>query len=123
VEIINLIDVLITLVAFFLLTTVFAGQQDTLRVNLPQLEAMATTHPQAAVILIEMDTDHHLYLNKQAAPICREDLRSFLQQMTRSDLTVTIQADQACRYEEVIRLLDLVQQSGVDRAGLEVRRN
>ena len=40
VEIINLIDVLITLVAFFLLTTVFADQLDQLQVNLPQVEAV-----------------------------------------------------------------------------------
>ena len=123
VEIINLIDVLITLVAFFLLTTVFAEQQDHLRVNLPQVEAAATNHPSATGILIEMDTSHNLYLNKQAVPLPREELRAFLQKTIRPDLTVTIQADKDCSYEEVIRLLDLVQQCGIHRAALEVRRN
>ncbi|HEY8344037.1 MAG TPA: biopolymer transporter ExbD [Bacillota bacterium] len=123
VEIINLIDVLITLVAFFLLTTVFADQRDYLRVNLPQVEEAGVTHPLSTGILIEMDEKNNIYLNKPGQPVPKEELIRFLRKNAGRDLMVTIQADKACNYEEVIRLLDLVRQCGYSRAALEVRRN
>ena len=122
VEIINLIDVLITLVAFFLLTTVFADQLDQLQVNLPQVEA-GVTHPVSTGILIEMDKKNNIYLNEPGQHVSKEELIRFLQKNAGRDLTVTIQADKDCNYEEVIRLLDLVRQCGYSRAALEVRRN
>ncbi|HHU50565.1 MAG TPA: biopolymer transporter ExbD [Firmicutes bacterium] len=122
VEIINLIDVLITLVAFFLLTTVFADQLDQLQVNLPQVEA-GVTHPVSTGILIEMDKKNNIYLNEPGQHVSKEELIRFLQKNAGRDLTVTIQADKDCNYEEVIRLLDLVRRCGYSRAALEVSRN
>ena len=123
VEIINLIDVLITLVAFFLLTTVFANQRDHLRVNLPQVDEAGVTHPSSRGILIEMDEKNNIYLNKHGQPVPKEEFIHFLQENVGHDLTVTIQADKDCNYEEVIRLLDLVRRCGYSRAALEVSRN
>lgn len=126
VEIINLIDVLITLVAFFLLTTVFADYKDRLRVNLPQVEQTSVNHPSSTGILIEMDAGSNIYLNGQNHPVTKEELLGFLQERQgRIDeyLGVTIQADKDCSYENVIRLLDLVRRSGYNQAVLEVRRD
>ena len=122
VEIINLIDVLITLVAFFLLTTVFADQRDYLRVNLPPVEEAGVTHTLSTGILIEMD-EKNIYLNEPGQHVSKEELIRFLQKNAGRDLTVTIQADKDCNYEEVIRLLDLVRRCGYSRAALEVSRN
>lgn len=123
VEIINLIDVLITLVAFFLLTTVFADYRDHLRVNLPQVEQTSVNHPSSTGILIEMDAGSNIYLNGQNHPVTKEELLGFLQERIDENLGVTIQADKDCSYEDVIRLLNLVRRSGYNQAALEVRRN
>lgn len=123
VEIINLIDVLITLVAFFLLTTVFADYRDHLRVNLPQVEQTSVNHPSSTGILIEMDAGSNIYLNGQNYPVTKEELLGFLQERIDENLGVTIQADKDCSYEDVIRLLNLVRRSGYNQAALEVRRN
>ena len=123
VEIINLIDVLITLVAFFLLTTVFADYRDHLRVNLPQVEQTSVNHPSSTGILIEMDAGSNIYLNGQNYPVTKEELLGFLQERIDENLGVTIQADKDCSYEDVIRLLNLVRRSGYNQAALEVRKN
>ena len=123
VEIINLIDVLITLVGFFLLTTVFADYRDHLRVNLPQVEQTSVNHPSSTGILIEMDAGSNIYLNGQNYPVTKEELLGFLQERIDENLGVTIQADKDCSYEDVIRLLNLVRRSGYNQAALEVRKN
>jgi biopolymer transport protein ExbD len=118
VEIINLIDVLITLVAFFLLTTVFANNQRQLGIDLPQARQTQVTSAAVPKLLVQLDRSRRLYLNQ--LPVGEADLAVALNQQP-SGAVVLIEADRNCPYGAIVRLVDLVKQSRLTRIGLKVR--
>ncbi|MGD8400801.1 MAG: biopolymer transporter ExbD [Bacillota bacterium] len=118
VEIINLIDVLITLVAFFLLTTVFANDQRQLGIDLPRARQTQAVSAAAPKLLVQMDRSRRLYLNRQ--PVGEGDLAVALRRQP-PNAVVLIEADRACPYGVIVRLVDLVQRSRLTRIGLKVR--
>jgi biopolymer transport protein ExbD len=118
VEIINLIDVMITLIAFFLLTTVFAQDQQQLGIKLPAARQSQTLQATARKLQIQLDRQHRLYLDQR--PIREADLLPLLKQQPLN-VVVLIQADQACSYGAIVRLVDLVKQSGLTKVGFGVR--
>src|SRR5690606_33596264 len=75
IEIINLIDVLITLVAFFLLTMVLPENRGQLEIELPRAEEAL---PAAGVkeVVLELTDKHELFLNGQ--PVKWEELAALL---------------------------------------------
>lgn len=118
VEIINLIDVLITLIAFFMFTTIFATKQQQLKIQLP---AVSPSAPNKAEVGIEigLTKDNRIFLagNKMQP----EELLKYLEKNYHSDELIMIKADRDCKYEWVIKLLDLIRSSGLTRVGLQVR--
>ncbi len=119
VDIINLIDVLITLIAFFLFTSVFADHQQQLRVQLP-----AASHTDAdrvpARIEIILTKANEIYCDNRR--IEAGWLLEHLQSKYRGDEVVQIKADRECEYEWVVDLLDTVRSSGLSRVALAVRQ-
>jgi biopolymer transport protein ExbD len=118
VEIINLIDVMITLIAFFLLTTVFAQDQQQLSIKLP-VAKQSQTLPGTVRLRIQLDRRHRLYLDRR--PIREAELLPLLKRQP-ADTAVLIRADQACSYGSIVRLLDLVKASGLTKVGFGVER-
>jgi biopolymer transport protein ExbD len=119
VEIINLIDVLITLVAFFLLTTVFARDRQELGIELPRAEQTRTVERSLPKITVELDKDNRWFV--KGRPVTEEKLGAILQRQP-ARTAVLIRADRSSRYERIIRLMDLIKQTGLDRVGFEVKR-
>jgi len=118
VEIINLIDVLITLIAFFMFTTVFAVNQSQLRIQLPVASDSEPVKGRDG-IEISLTKDNEIFLaERQIQP---EELVAYLKNNCRTNELVMIQADRDCKYEWVISLLEKVKSSGLTRVGLKVR--
>lgn len=118
VEIINLIDVLITLVAFFMLTTVFAKSQSEMAIELPQVRQAQAGETVNAKVVIEVDRQNRIWFEGQS--ILEDELAPKLQRQAAGTVVV-IRADQACRYEAVIRILDLVKNSRLNKVSFEVK--
>jgi biopolymer transport protein ExbD len=119
VEIINLIDVLITLVAFFLLTTVFARDRQELGIELPRAEQTQTVKTSLPKIIIELDKDNQWLI--KGRPVAERELFAILQQQP-AQTAVLIRADRSSRYGRIIRVMDLIKQTGLSRVGFEVKR-
>jgi biopolymer transport protein ExbD len=119
VEIINLIDVLITLVAFFLLTTVFARDRQELGIELPRAEQTQTVKTSLPKIIIELDKDNQWLI--KGRPVAERELFAILQQQP-AQTAVLIRADRSSRYGRIIRVMDLIKQTGISRVGFEVKR-
>jgi biopolymer transport protein ExbD len=119
VEIINLIDVLITLVAFFLLTTVFAQERQELGIELPQAKQTQTVKSALPKIILDLDKDNQWFV--KGRPVSERELSALLQQQP-AQTAVLIRADRSSRYERIIRLMDLLKQTGLTRVGFEVKR-
>ncbi|MGE5606736.1 MAG: ExbD/TolR family protein [Bacteroidota bacterium] len=118
VEIINLIDVMITLIAFFMLTTVFAQEQSRLQIMLPQSK-QAESAAVPSQLLLEMDEESRIYVN--GSIVSPAGLKRILQQ-TSPDTVVAIRGDQAVTYQALIDLLDLLKQYHFTKLSFEVKK-
>lgn len=118
VEIINLIDVMITLIAFFMLTTVFAQEQSRLKIMLPQSK-QAESAAVPSQLLLEIDEESRLYVN--GSIISPAGLKKLLQQ-TSPETVVAIRGDQAVTYQALIDLLDLLKQNHFTKLSFEVNK-
>lgn len=119
VEIINLIDVLITLIAFFMLTTVFAQEQNRLKIKLP-LSKQAESAVVSSKLLLEIDSEARVYAN--GAITSPAGLKRLLQQMS-PETVVAIRGDQAVTYQTIISLLDLLKQYHFTKLNFEVKED
>ena len=118
VEIINLIDVLITLIAFFMFTTVFVVNQGQMRVQLPAASGSESVKGKDS-IEISLTKENEIFLaERQIRP---EELVAYLKDHCHTGELVMVQADRDCKYEWVISLLEKVKNSGMTRVGLRVR--
>lgn len=121
-EIINLIDVLITLIAFFMLTAVFAEKSHRLNIQLPVAKhsgIAATPKKEATKVEIGIDKENRVYYEGQA--IQEEELLTRLRIQNR-ETVVVIRADRECRYGRVVKVLDMVKGCRLSKVALEVRR-
>lgn len=118
VEIINLIDVMITLIAFFMLTTVFAQEQSRLKIMLPQSK-QAESAAVTSKLLLEIDGESQIYVN--GSIISPAGLKRLLQQ-TSPETVVAIRGDQAATYQTLIDLLDLLKQYHFTKLSFEVNK-
>lgn len=118
-EIINLIDVLLTLLAFFMLSTVFATSQNSreIKIQLPRASQGTKAAVQAHIITLELNRNNVLYY--EGRKLRRGELADLFADVPR-ETAVIIRADRSCRYEWVVALLDQIKRSGLNKVGLEV---
>ncbi|NLW47056.1 MAG: biopolymer transporter ExbD [Firmicutes bacterium] len=118
VSIINLIDVLITLIAFFMFTTVFATKQQQIKVHLPSAAHGETTRVKDMIEIL-LTAENRIFIgDHQLQP---GELADFLRSNYGGKEMVAILADRSCRYEWIVGLLDTVKSCGLTRVSLNVR--
>ncbi len=115
-EILNFIDILITLIAFFMMTTIFVANNRQFGVNLPQVKSGAPAA--ASRLVLEVAKEGQVYWNGH--PIQAKELRMLLESQHPETMLV-IRADRDCRYQRVVNLLDLAKAAGLGRIALEAR--
>ena len=121
-EIINLIDVLITLIAFFMLTAVFAKESHRLNIKLPvapHSASAAMPKQEAAKIEIGVDKENRIFY--EGNPVHEDELLKRLRTQNRESVVV-IRADRDCSYGRVVKVLDVVKNCRLSKVALEVRR-
>jgi len=117
VEIINLIDVLITLIAFFMFTTVFTTKQQQLKIQLPVASPSESNKANVGTE-ISLTKDNRIFIaGKRMGP---EELAEYLQKRCRSNDLIVVKADRDCKYQSIINLLDQIKSSGLNRVALQV---
>jgi biopolymer transport protein ExbD len=120
-EILNLIDILITLVAFFMLTSTFVVEQShqNIGVNLPQARQAGKSDQAPAKLIVELDKNHQLFFKGQ--PVKRSALKELFQGQS-PDEVLTVRADKDCRYSWVVEVLDLAAGCKLNKVALEVSK-
>ncbi len=116
-EVIPIIDVMFTLLIFFVIyaSTVAGFSNKGIPLQLPEASS-ASTAPKN--IHIDVDSTSTVWMNGQQVPI--ETLTSVLMPLsqTQPKLPVVLRADKQVAYALVIRVLDLIQQSGFHEVSL-----
>lgn len=120
IEIIPLIDIMFFLLAAFMLVSLSMVNMKSVKVNLPTATA-ASADSRKDFVNITVDAAGLVYLDKK--PVGHNELVLMLNaaQQTNASLRVFISGDKEARHGEVIRVLDLVRSTGIEKVAFEIR--
>lgn len=109
-----LIDCIFQLLIFFMLSSTFLTPS--IPLSLPT--AAAGGPPRAQQVIITLDAEGQVFLNKQ--PSSFEQLEGQLRELLSesSDRVVTIRADQQMTYQHFVRALDIAKRSGAEHVNI-----
>ena len=114
INLISLVDVLLTVLLFFIVTTTFRKESD-FRIDLPEASVQDTDSVQQAELDVTIDAQGRYFLNDRAlADTAPATLRSAISQRAgaRRDQIVIIRADAQTPYPAVIPAMDVVGRLG-----------
>ena len=109
-----LLDVVLLLLIFFMVTTSFAEQQ--IELDLPRAETGAAGTDEAVVLSVQPGGAYSVD-NKMLDPQALSDL---LRTIALQERNLEIRADAATRHEYVVKILDLARRMNVRRVGIAV---
>jgi len=114
-----LVDVILVLLIIFMVTAPMLHRR-ALHVQIPKASQSERVATQA--LRVELDGKRRLWLEGKSMIV--EDLIAELKRRSEREpeLPLSLAADQAVPYGEVVALLDRLRASGVKRIGLEVRK-
>ena len=120
IEIIPLIDIMFFLLAAFMLVSLSMVNLKSVKVNLPTATT-ATPDTKKDFVNISVDKAGLAFLDQK--PVGNNELAQRLAaaQKTNATLRVFISGDQDARHGDVIRVLDLVRGSGIEKVAFEIR--
>jgi biopolymer transport protein ExbD len=111
-----LIDVMLVLLILFMIVTPLS--QRGLDVHLPETAAPNEQGPVPSELVLEIDRDGELMLNRKRMVLGELDSRLRELMEVRADRTLFLKAHEKLRYREVVEVLDVVRGSGVSRVGI-----
>ena len=116
INLIPLVDVVLLLLIFFMLSTAFVTIRQGIKVDLP-----TTTTPQEKIeenIVVSITKDNQLYIGKEE--VKEEDLVTLLKEemKRRKEALILVNADKDVRHGQVVRVMDLARQAGARKLGI-----
>ena len=114
INLISLVDVLLTVLLFFIVTTTFRKESD-FQIDLPEVSPQATDSAQQVELEVTIDAQGRYFLNDQAlADTAPATLRNAISQRAgeRRDQIVIIRADAKTPYQAVITAMDIIGRLG-----------
>jgi len=120
IEIIPLIDVMFFLLASFMLVSLSMVNLKSVKVNLPTATT-ATLDTKRDFVSISVDTAGAVFLDKQPVGQNEMVLRLNAWHHTNDNVRVFISGDQEVRYGSIVRVLDLVRSTGIQKVAFEIR--
>lgn len=117
VMIIPMIDIMLFLLVFFMLSTLYMVQVNTLQVNLPTA-ASATPETRPTVLPITVTAGGNIFFDDVRVP--EEELASKVSETLAANENVVfvLKGDRVVQYERVVTVLDLLKRSGAKRIAL-----
>ncbi len=119
INITSLIDVMFLLLIFLVVSTTFK-EQAAVNLTLPRSSSAESAPSGPAVLLLTADGATYLNDRPLAEAALREELRR-LRAATGED-RIVLRADARSEHGSVVRLIDLVRESGFTRVSLSARR-
>lgn len=116
-----LVDVVLVLLIIFMVTAHFTPGHSELKVHLPR--AAAAEAGSSAGLMVSLDDQGQLFLMEEMVDL--HGLKANLEREVKGNplLRVTVAADGRVPYQQVVRLLDTIKQSGVARVALASERS
>ena len=123
INIINLVDVLLVLLVFFVMTTTFAKKSE-LNITLPEA-SKEVTETKLETINIAIDAQSRIFVNNKELintqiTTIKQAMHELQRDMTE-DATVVIHADEATPHKSVVKVMDAARQLGLTRITFATR--
>jgi biopolymer transport protein ExbD len=120
INIVPMIDVTFSILAFFIMSTLFLTKLETLPVNLPKAKNAQPQLSNKANLTINKKGE--LFLNRQ--PIQSDQVAAAIGKLQQPDqsLTVVLNADQAINYGNAVEVLDQIRQVPGVRVAIATRK-
>ena len=117
VMIIPMIDIMLFLLVFFMLSTIYMVQTNSLPVSLPQ-SSTATQETRPNVVPITILASGDVLFDQDSVPNHR--LAEKIQKALAEDKNAifVLRGDKSARYESVVAVLDLLKKSGASRVSI-----
>ena len=117
VMIIPMIDIMLFLLVFFMISTIYMVQTNTLPVSLPTA-ATATQETRPNIVPITVMESGDVLFDKDSVP--NQQLAEKVHKALESDKDTifVLRGDKAARYESVVAVLDLLKKSGARRVSI-----
>jgi biopolymer transport protein ExbD len=111
-QIISMIDILIILLIFLVVTTTFKEAQSSVSISLPKSEALATGGTPEARLGLIVTKDEKIYLGE--TPVLAADLVSALQsaKQTRPDVKLELRIDEKVPFGTLISVWESLKNAG-----------
>jgi biopolymer transport protein ExbD len=108
-----LVDVLLLLLIFFLLTWNAARNENELDIKIPKATAATEKSAPIGDVIVNVKADGSVVVNRRA--LSGPDLATLLKKLVQlnSDQAVVIRGDEAGEYKNIVNVLDICSQAGV----------
>jgi biopolymer transport protein ExbD len=120
IEIIPLIDIMFFLLAAFMLVSLSMVNFKSIKVNLPTA-TVATIETKSDFVTISVDRNGAPYFDKQLVGANELVQKLSAWRKTNDNVRVFISGDADARHGDIIRVLDLVRSTGVQKVAFEIR--
>ena len=124
IEILPMIDVIFCILTFFILAAVGLTRQQAIALDLPSVNNSAPVEGRSRDRLyVSVDSAGQVYVDKSAVPLgLLYDVLVQHQQIAPNG-TIVLYASRSARYEDVVKVLDLLRSVGGDRVALATLPN
>ncbi|QDT52467.1 Biopolymer transport protein ExbD [Caulifigura coniformis] len=116
-----MVDVVLQLVIFFMVGTQFVDTERKVDITLPLVSQAAPLTETPDEIVVNVARDGEITLS--GAVVTLENLRERLQEAKRlyADQAVVIRGDMDCIYQQVMTVVDVCKQAGIDKLQVATR--
>jgi biopolymer transport protein ExbD len=110
-----MVDVMMLLIIFFIMSTTFAVVHPAFSVNLPTATA-EKTQPEQHVVLI--NKDGRVAIDGQLC--AKSELAAYLRNRANTAATVSVQADEAASHGQVVEIMNEIRKAGITKIAIAV---
>ena len=112
-QIAPMVDILLVLLVFFIVTWNFALSENELDVRIPSAEKAKDQKPQAGQVVINVRRDGTIVLNRKT--LSPQELRDKLDQLSKlfPDQAVILRGDQKADYKSIVNVLDICRMANI----------
>lgn len=122
IPLIPMIDCMLVLIIYFLVSTTMKKMEKELPIVTPYSAASVEAEETPDLVVLGLDKDHNKYFN--STPITTEALHDKLAELANSAVKprVRIDADKDAVYSDIVELMELCQFNGLREVGFHTRR-
>lgn len=112
-QIAPMVDILLVLMCFFIVTWSFARKEMDLDVKVPAAESGKESAPVMNQTVLNVKSDGTVIWNRKATSL--EDLRARLKQLSGlyPDYAIILRGDTKARYEDIVAVLDVCREANI----------